>query len=169
MSKCAMCGSKMNKAPERVFHYTACGLPKIFLKGVVIYQCTNNECREEEVGIPNLEELHQLIAEKIALQSHKLRLEEIRFLRTHLGYSGKNFAQAMGVSAETVSRWEKGNVNMKETSERLLRVLILTKAGPFRNYGELKDLASKETKTSSKHIFKVSHTHWAQEDKLNVA
>lgn len=161
MNKCMMCGSKMNKVQESSFHYTDCGLSKVYLKGIVVHKCTNKECSEEEITIPNIEELHQLLAEKVASQVNKILPEEIRFLRTHLGFSGVNFAAAIGVSAETVSRWEKGTVNMKEASERFLRVLILSKVGPFRNYEDLKDFASKSSKTISKHCFKIDHSHWA--------
>ena len=161
MNKCTMCGSKMNKVTESLFHYTDCGLSKVYLKGIVVHQCANKECGEEEITIPNMEELHQLLAEKIASQINKLMPEEIRFLRTHLGFSGVDFAESIGVSPETVSRWEKGTVNMKEASERFLRVLILSKVGPFRNYEDLKDFASKSSKTISKHCFKMDHSHWA--------
>lgn len=161
MNKCTICGSKMNKSPDSVFHYADCGLSKVYLKGVTIHKCTNKECGEEEVTIPNIEELHQLLAEKIATQFNKLNPSEIRFLRTHLGFSGVDFAASIGVSPETVSRWEKGTVNMKEASERFLRVLILTKVGPFRNYVDLKDFASKTSKTIPKYFFKVDHAHWS--------
>lgn len=161
MNKCMMCGSKMNKVQESSFHYTDCGLSKVYLKGIIVHECINKECGEEEITIPNIEELHHLLAEKIASQVNKLQPEEIRFLRTHLGFSGVDFAEAIGVSAETVSRWEKGRVNMKEASERFLRVLILSKVEPFRNYEDLKDFASKSSKTISKHCFKIDHSHWA--------
>ena len=161
MNKCTMCGSKMNKVQDSLFHYTDCGLSKVYLKGIVTHKCTNKVCGEEEITIPNMEELHQLLAEQIASQINKLMPEEIRYLRTHLGFSGVDFAEAIGVSPETVSRWEKGSVNMKEASERFLRVLILSKVGPFRNYEDLKDFASKTSKTISKHFFKIDHSHWA--------
>jgi putative zinc finger/helix-turn-helix YgiT family protein len=160
MNKCAMCGSKMNKTMDSSFHYTNCGLPKVFLKGILTHKCTNKNCGEEEITIPNIEELHQVIASKIASQVNKLQPEEIRFLRTHLGFSGIDFAESIGVSPETVSRWEKGSVNMKEASERFLRVLILSNIGPFRNYDELKEYASKSSKTISKHCFKIYQSHW---------
>ncbi|NOT80323.1 MAG: helix-turn-helix domain-containing protein [Bacteriovoracaceae bacterium] len=160
MNKCITCGSKMTREVESSFHYTDCGLSKVFLKGVVNHKCTNHNCGEEEITIQNIEELHQLLAEKISSQVNKLKPEEIRYLRTHLGFSGVDFAESIGVSPETVSRWEKGTVNMKEASERFLRVLILTKLGPFRNYDNLKEYASKSSKSVSRHCFKLDHSHW---------
>lgn len=161
MNKCTLCGSKMNKVHDSLFHYTDCGLSKVYLKDVIIHACSNKDCREEEITIPNIDELHQLLAEKVASQVNKLLPEEIRYLRTHLGFSGVDFSEAIGVSPETVSRWEKGTVNMKEASERFLRVLILSKLGPFRNYEDLKEYASKSSKLIAKHVFKINHSHWA--------
>jgi putative transcriptional regulator len=163
MNKCTICGSKMNKVQDSLFHYTDCGLSKVYLKGVLLHKCSNPDCLDEEVTIPNLENLHQLIAEKIASQVNKLSPEEIRFLRTHLGFSSSDFAQAIGVSPETVSRWEKGTVNMKEASERFLRVLVITKVGSFRNYEDLKEFASKSSKSSSKHFFKMNQSQWVSD------
>lgn len=164
MNKCIMCGSKMTKLSESLYHYTDCGLSKVFLKGITVHHCTNRGCGEEEVTIPNMEELHQLLAEKVATAPTKLLPEEIRFLRTHLGFSGAEFAKSFGVSAETVSRWEKGTVNMKEASERLLRVLVLSKVGPFRNYEDLKEFATIEKKTPHKHVFKAGRSNWAYDE-----
>lgn len=160
--KCLMCGSKFIADKNTLFHYTKSGLSKVYLKGIQILKCSSKDCDEEEIIIPNIEELHQLLAEKIAAQPNILLPEEIRFLRTHLGFSGVDFSKVMGVSPETVSRWEKGTVNMKEATERLLRVLILSKLGPFRNYEDLREFASKSTKTALKRVFELDHSHWQE-------
>ena len=77
-----------------------------------------------------------------------------------MGFSGTDFAKVMGVTPETVSRWEKGTVDMKEASDRLLRVLVLSKSGPFREYEELKVYASISSKTPVKRVFKLQRSHW---------
>ena len=158
--KCLSCGYKMTKKKDEPFHYAFSGLNNIYLMGITIFECCNEECKDEEVVIPNQEALHDLIAETIAKQERALLPEEIRFLRVHLGFSGKDFAEKLSVSPETVSRWEKGALTMSVTTEKFLRVLILSKAGPFRNYDELEKYASKQAKASVKHIFKVSNTNW---------
>lgn len=158
--KCLMCGSKMKRVKSKFYHYTECGLSKIYLQGIQHLECTNSDCKEEELEIPNIDKLHALIALKLASQKHKLLPEEIRFLRSHLGFSGADFAHNIGVTPETVTRWEKGQVNMKETSERLLRVLVLSNVGPFRNYEELAIFASQERKTAPKRSFKATKEDW---------
>lgn len=157
-----MCGYKMIEDKVNLFSYASSGLSKVYLKGVRIHKCSNKECGEEEVIIPNIEELHELLAENVARQNNVLQPEEIRFLRTHLGFSGIDFAKVMGVSPETVSRWEKGTVNMKEASERLLRVLVLSKLGPFREYEDLKVYASKASKAPLKRVFELDRSHWLE-------
>jgi putative transcriptional regulator len=162
--KCMICSSKMLKSKEQIYHYRDCGISKIYLIGVEIQQCTNKECGEEEVIIPQLEELHSVLAQKLASKKSKLFPEEIRFLRTHLGFSGADFASYMGVSPETVSRWEKGSVNMKEASERLLRILILSRQAPFREYEKLKEFGTTEIKHPLKLTFRIDRTHWHEEN-----
>jgi putative zinc finger/helix-turn-helix YgiT family protein len=160
---CVICGSRMKKESQNRYHYTASGLSRVYLNGVELYECTNEECGDEGLIIPMLEELHEQIATAIASQKNKLLPEEIRFLRTYLGFSGGDFAELIGVSPETVSRWEKGTVNMKESAERLLRVLILSRKGPFRDYEELKEFATQKRKLPKKREFKVHSSGWIEE------
>jgi len=64
----------------------------------------------------------------MALIRHPGRLtpNEIRFLRKWLGWSGVDFAKHMGVTPETVSRWESvdNGKPMGGTAERLLRLAV---------------------------------------------
>jgi hypothetical protein len=48
---------KMMHADHR---YTECGLSNVVLKGIQVFHCA--KCGEEEIVIPNIEELHRLIA-----------------------------------------------------------------------------------------------------------
>lgn len=156
--KCLMCGSRMKKEKSNLFHYTDCGLSRVYLEGVDILKCS--DCGEEELLIPNIEKLHEIIANEIAVQKNKLLPEEIKYLRTFLGFSGVDFSKKIGVSPETVSRWEKGQVNMKESTERLLRVLVLSNAGPFRDYEDLEQFGVTERKTPIRREFKAGRQNW---------
>lgn len=104
-------------------HYDECGLPYVYLQNVPIAKCKS--CGESTVGIPRIEELHRVIAESVALSAPRLGAAEIRFLRTHLGWSGKECADKMGVVPETVSRWENGHSEPELGHERLLRLVVL--------------------------------------------
>ena len=99
--KCLQCGSKMNRSIEP-YRYGR-GL-NVILSSVEVRRCP--DCGEDEVVIPQVEQLHEAIARAVARKPSSLQPEEIRFLRTFLGYSSVDFANLMGVKPETVSRWE---------------------------------------------------------------
>lgn len=119
--KCTACGGKMTARRED-YKYEACGLSGITLLGIEVRRC--KECEEYEVVIPRIQELHQLIATKLIRKQARLTADEIRFLRKHLGWSGTDFAEHIGVTPETVSRWEQGRIPMGAAAERLLRLAV---------------------------------------------
>jgi transcriptional regulator with XRE-family HTH domain len=59
-----------------------------------------------------------------------------------MGWSGAEFARHVGVKPETVSRWETGKESIGPIADRLLRLMIVTKA-PAREYA-IETLASLE-------------------------
>src|SRR5262245_14012742 len=127
--KCADCGESMVSAREN-FNYKASGLP-VTLVGVEVRRC--KACGEYEVVIPRIENLHEVIAHAVVAKRPRLTSAEIRFLRTYLGWSGADFARRIGVAAETVSRWENGHDAMSPVADRLLRLMVLTRA-PVSDY-----------------------------------
>src|SRR5439155_2513167 len=49
---------------------------------------------------------------------------QVRFLRKSLGWSGCEFAKHMGVTDETVSRWENNAAPIGPQADRLLRLMV---------------------------------------------
>ena len=127
---CMECGGKL-KARKENYRYLACGLPNVTLKGVEVRRC--GTCGDHEVVIPRIEKLHEVLAMAIVKQEARLSGAEVRFLRKQLGYSGADFARLIGVSPETVSRWENDKETMGPSAERLLRMFVVHK-GPVREY-----------------------------------
>ncbi|HYN36353.1 MAG TPA: type II TA system antitoxin MqsA family protein [Actinomycetota bacterium] len=127
---CIECGGKLKTKKEN-YRYLACGLPNVTLAGVEVRRC--GTCGNHEVVIPHIERLHEALA--MAVVKHEARLSggEVRFLRKYLGYSGVDFAALIGVSPETVSRWENKKETMGPSAERLLRMLVVHK-GPMQQY-----------------------------------
>jgi putative zinc finger/helix-turn-helix YgiT family protein len=158
--KCIICGSKMTEKVASKYHYTMSGLSKVYLDGVILRKCS---CGEEEVDIPNIEELHTVLATLIASKEAKLVPEEIRFLRSYMGFSGADFAKKIGTTHNTVSRWENGKRPLPETIEKMLRVMVLAMKEPFTDYKLLDEVAVKESKTPSKFILKAKNSHWLEE------
>jgi putative transcriptional regulator len=127
---CMECGSQMKTKREN-YKYDASGLRGITLIDVEVSRC--GECGEEEVTIQNIEGLHRAIALTIVQKREKLAGDEIRFLRKYLGLSGGDFAEHIGVSMETVSRWEHDRTPMGVTADRFLRWLVVTRE-PVSHY-----------------------------------
>ncbi len=127
---CTECGAKMTSARETV-KYDASGLPGVTLRGVEVRRC--RQCGAYELVLPQIEELHRLLAAIVIGKTAWLAPQEIRFLRKYLGWSGADFASHMGTSPETVSRWEHGKLKMGATADRLLRTMVAVKA-PVTNY-----------------------------------
>lgn len=127
---CIQCGAEM-KTDRENFLYEASGLPGVTLVGVEVSRCPN--CGQYEVSIPHIEELHGLIAHTLIRKPARLSGAEVRFLRKWLGWSAADFAAHVGVTPETVSRWENAAASMGATADRLLRLMVVTKE-PVRDY-----------------------------------
>jgi putative zinc finger/helix-turn-helix YgiT family protein len=142
--KCLECGTLMKTTREN-YKYDASGLPGIVLLDVETTKCP--ECGEREVHIPNIEGLHRALALTIVRKKERLTPDEIRFLRKYLGLSSVDFAEHIGVSAETVSRWEQGRTTMGQTADRFLRWLAVTRE-PISHYPLeiLKEVAQTDAK-----------------------
>lgn len=125
MTKCRTCGS--NVRVESIERYKAEN--ELQEMGVVLvgnavakHQC--EACGWSTVDIPDLPGLLAAVAVYRVNASEKLRGQEIKFLRKVMEISAKDFADALGVSQETVSRWENGKIPMGPANERLLRLLV---------------------------------------------
>ena len=82
-----------------------------------------------------MEALFREVARTLATKRARLMPQEIRFLRKHLGLSGRDFARKMGVDHTTVSKWEgvENPRDMGPIAERLLRLFVLTEK-PVEEY-----------------------------------
>lgn len=118
-------------AKRENYRYLASGLPNVTLVGVTVRRCA--KCGEHEVVIPQIEELHRVLAVAVARRPSRLTKDEIRFLRKYLGYSGVDFAKLISVKPETVSRWENGRERIGPSTEKLIRMLVL-RTQPVRDY-----------------------------------
>jgi len=158
--KCSQCGHAVKTAREN-YLYRECGLSNVSLVGIEVTRCP--ECGEHEAVIPKIEQLHRVLATAVARKVPRLTSEEVRFLRKYLGWSGRDFAEHMGVAAETVSRWENGSKTMSSAAERLLRLAALTRE-PASDYSLeiLKDVA--QTKQAAQRLqVRVARGGWSAE------
>lgn len=119
--KCTACGTAM-KTRKESYRYDECGLKYVTLVGVQVSRCP--KCDNYEISIPQVEGLHRLIARVLIEKVTRITGDEIRFLRKSLGWSGANFAKHMGVTDETVSRWENDAAPIGPQADRLLRLMV---------------------------------------------
>ena len=159
--KCLVCGATMKTTRENV-RYAACGLPHVTLRNMEVSRCP--QCGEEEIAIPRIEALHKAIAQALITKPFRLDAAEIRYLRKYLGWSGADFAEHMGTSRETISRWENGTVPIGPQADRLLRLMVVTKA-PVSDYSldTLKVISVEKPSHSLRIGLKVERGGWYAE------
>jgi DNA-binding transcriptional regulator YiaG len=104
--------------------YEESGLSHVVLQGIEVRRCA--ACKSVEPVILNIEGVHQGIARAVIEKPWRLKGEEVRFLRTYLGFRAVDFARVMGVSKECVSRWENDREPIGGLADRALRLLVQT-------------------------------------------
>lgn len=117
---CQNCGRKTKKKIGD-HHYLESGLSNVVLKQVKIYTCDN--CGEVAVKIPRVKALHGYIANRLIEKGSLLTGEEVRFLRKRMGLKAVEFANILGVTKETVSRWENNQTTLSSTADRATRLM----------------------------------------------
>jgi putative zinc finger/helix-turn-helix YgiT family protein len=120
---CRVCDTETTIAPKQRHRYREVGLPDVVLVGIDVSRCPR--CGDVRPTIPYPEELHRLVAQALVEKNTRLLGDEVRFLRGILAWSAKDFARHLGVSPETVSRWEAGTIPIGPQADRLLRLLVV--------------------------------------------
>jgi len=127
---CTACGGTLRPAGT-THRYVESGLPNVMLRGVEVRKCSR--CGHIEVAIPNIAGLHASLARAIVARPSALTRDEFRFLRQYLGHSSRDFARMLGVTAETMSRWQSGKHEIPRTADLLVRLLV-TRTQPRMDY-----------------------------------
>lgn len=120
--KCVECGAVMVELERKPYHYVESGLDNIYLYGVVEFRCP--KCKNEMVRIPHPLQLHIILAMAISQKEGHLIGAEIRFLRKEVGMTAKGFAEAIGVTSQSLSRWENDKEKQSEPHDRLIRFIF---------------------------------------------
>lgn len=115
-------------------HYTACGLDTIYLASG--YQ-KREVGGEVYVSVRDVEELHKAIALALVTGRKVLSGAEVRFLRKYLDLTQRGLGELMGISDQSVARYEKG-APLDGPGDGLLRALVMETAdGKMRLRQEL--------------------------------
>ena len=122
MSKGKQFGIADQDLAAKPFHYKACGLDDVYL-------LNGFERRETDYGpavsIAEIDDLHQAIGLQLVLQRKTISPKEFRFLRKEMDLTQLELADALGVSDQTVARYEKGQTPIAGPADRLVRFVYI--------------------------------------------
>jgi putative zinc finger/helix-turn-helix YgiT family protein len=118
---CPDCGEVLRiiRQPHR---YTVHPKWAITIADAEVRHC--DKCGCFEVAIPRPDALHRTIASAVIRKPTLLSGPEFAFLRSELGMTGKALAKALGVTQESVSRWENDALPVSATIDHLLRAMV---------------------------------------------
>jgi DNA-binding transcriptional regulator YiaG len=145
------------------YHYRACGLDDIYLvSGYEIKEIDG----ERSININDMDGLHHAIALYLIEHKKTLKPKEIRFFRRQLGLTQVQLANIMGVTDQTVARWEKGQVTIPDGSDRMLRLLYLMSEMDDEEQrdlmGFLKQIAEMDESLDEPICFEETENGWAE-------
>lgn len=100
------------------YRYTACGLDDVYLMNGFVIEETDYG---RGLRIDHLDELHRVIAAHLVTKRKTLSAREFRFLRRHMNLTQSELGAALGVDAQTVARYEKGETSISGPADHLIR------------------------------------------------
>jgi len=102
------------------YHYKMCGLDDIYLLNGFKIQTTEYG---QGVSVENAQELHKEIGRFLILNRKALSRKEIKFLRKEMEVTQEDLGQCLGVTGQTVARYEKGETEIPGPVDKLIRFL----------------------------------------------
>lgn len=122
---CYECGGEMEGRRGSEYNYTESGLQKVWLQNILVFRCKNSQCRAIVPEIPNMAELHAVIAMSLIAKPTLLSGEEIKFLRQMANLGSSQMASMLGIHVTQLSRWENGKRIITKKSDVALRLLCI--------------------------------------------
>lgn len=108
-------------------HYTACGLDDVYLLNGFTVEETDYG---RGIAVDDVAGLHVAIGLHLVLHRKALSPKEFRFLRKQLDLTQDELAAQLGVTGQTVARWEKGETEVSGPADRLLRLFYVLSLVP---------------------------------------
>lgn len=105
-------------------HYTECGLQNVIIEGL---EFVIDDEGDEIIAIPAVNELHRMIAFGIVSHKHGITGDELRFLRTEMGYTQAELAALVHHDKQSVGRWERSEYDIDSAAEVIIRRLAVEK------------------------------------------
>jgi len=122
-----------------IYHYTECGLDNVFIDGIDVVV---DDDGDEVITITAINELHKAIALGIVTHKHAISGDELRFLRTEMGYTQSELARLVSHDKQSIGRWERAEYEVDGSAETIIRRLAIEKLKLENNLG-IDELASR--------------------------
>ena len=116
--RCTDCGEPQT-VNRRNVDYPESGLDNVELFNVPVWVCPNNH---DEVEIPAVTQLHELLAYLIIRKPACITGPEIKFLRRRIGIQAKEFAERIGLTPVALSRFETQSRPVSRRTDLLIRL-----------------------------------------------
>lgn len=108
---------------KNLLHYTACGLPNVWLESGYTKKETKYGIA---VSVKDIDGLHKLLATKLVEKKGLLTGCEFRFLRVQLGLTQEGLGKFLDVSENAVSLWERKDT-VPHVHDHMLRLMVIAK------------------------------------------
>lgn len=108
---------------KNLLHYTACGLPNVWLENGYIKKETKYGIA---VSVKDIDGLHKLLASKLIEKTGLLAGYEFRFLRVQLGLTQEGLGKFLDVSENAVSLWERKD-SVPSVYDHMVRLMVMAK------------------------------------------
>lgn len=102
------------------YHYTECGLDNVLIYGI---EPKIDDDGDEVIEIANINGLHKAVALMIIGRHGLMSGKELRFLRTEMGLTQAELAILTHKDAQSIGRWERGEVSIDPNAETLIRLM----------------------------------------------
>ncbi len=132
--RCPSCGSKMisRVLPEYDVGPTI-GLPHVFVLNLPALVCSSSSCEDVLLRGPMLEALSTAALRDVLTHSSELGGVEVRFLRKAVGLTQAELAARLGITRETVARWESKGEQLGGPESIAVRAVVgATDGSPVR-------------------------------------
>lgn len=125
--KCPECGLELSRRKAARYHFLESGLSSIYLSNIHINFCP----RHKDIvvpEIPHMQVLFDVIFGDIILNPQLMRGEDIRYLRQAIDFTQVEFSKLLGVTPNTVARWEREELHPTVVMDLNIRRAVLTQA-----------------------------------------
>ena len=142
------------------YHFTASGLSNVWLQNGFTIETTPYG---EGVRIEDVDGLHKALAHAIVTAKAAFTGEELRFLRKYLQLSQAGLGRLLGLSDQSIARWEKGQGAIDPSAERLVRMVVRERMGDDPDWIEaLEELAELDEATHGRLELRREGSAWRE-------